>query len=178
LWGTDVKHIALMMMILAASGPASAQEQRASIEGVVRDGSAAVLPGVTVEAKSPSLVGGQTTITDRSGTYRFPALVPGRYEVVATLQGFGPAKAENIRLELGQILRIDLTMAVAGVAESVQVRAEPPLIDVKQNAAGANVQREIIERIPSSRLRRPRAPPPVSRDAARDRQRRLRVRRV
>ena len=56
-----------------------------------------------------------------------------------------------MRLELGQILKIDLAMGVGGVAENVKVTAESPLIDVKQNTAGANVQAEIIERIPKGR---------------------------
>ena len=49
------------------------------------------------------------------------------------------------------MLKIDLTLAVGGVSETVKVTAESPLIDVKQNAAGANVQSEIIERIPKGR---------------------------
>jgi hypothetical protein len=97
------------------------------------------------------MAGVQTTVTDTSGLYRFPALPPGRYEVTAALQGFQPAKSSDVRLELGQILKIDLSLAVGGVTENVKVTAESPLIDVKQNAAGANVQAEIIERIPKGR---------------------------
>ena len=128
-----------------------AQEQRGSIEGIVRDSSGGVLPGVTIEARSPSMAGVQTTVTDTNGLYRFPALPPGRYEVTAALQGFQPAKSSDVRLELGQVLKIDLAMAVGGVSENVKVTAESPLIDVKQNVAGANVQAEIIERIPKGR---------------------------
>ena len=99
-----------------------------------------------------------------SGTYRFPALRPGRYEVTATLQGFQPAKQSDVRLELGQILKIDLAMGIGALAETVKVTGESPLIDVKQNTAGANVQAEIIERIPKGRdfatsSRRPPASP-------------------
>jgi protocatechuate 3,4-dioxygenase beta subunit len=65
--------------LLAA--PAAAQEQRGSIEGIVRDSSGAVLPGVTVEARSPAMVGVNDTVSDASGVYRFPSLPPGRYEI-------------------------------------------------------------------------------------------------
>ena len=143
--------LAWAVAALAAAAPAVAQEQRASIEGTIRDSSGGVLPGVTVEARSPSLAGVESTLSDSSGTYRFPALRPGRYEVTATLQGFQPAKQSDVRLELGQILKIDLAMGVGGLAETVKVTAESPLIDVKQNTAGANVQAEIIERIPKGR---------------------------
>src|SRR5262245_58421920 len=141
--------VVVLLLCLAAS--AAAQEQRASIEGTIRDSSGGVLPGVTVEARSPSLAGVETTVTDTNGVYRFPALRPGRYEVTATLTGFQPAKSSDVRLELGQILKIDLAMEVGGVAETVKVTGESPLIDVKQNTAGANVQTETIERIPKGR---------------------------
>ena len=58
---------------------------------------------------------------------------------------------ENVELQLGQILKIDLTLTVASLAESVQVVAESPIIDVKQNAATATINAEVIERIPKGR---------------------------
>ena len=147
-----MKHLfCVLLATLTLSAAVSAQEQRGSIEGTVRDSSGALLPGVTVEARSPALVGIQSTVTDANGTYRFPALAPGRYELTATLQNFSPAKVADVSLELGKVLKVDLTLAPAGVAETVQVVGETPLIDVKQNAAGANIQAEIIERIPRQR---------------------------
>ena len=141
----------VMTALVLAAVPAAAQEQRGSIQGTIRDSSGGVLPGVSVDARSPQMAGVQTTTTDKDGAYRFPALPPGSFEVTATLQGFNPAKVQNIRVELGQVLKVDLALTVGGVAESVQVTGESPLIDVKQNAAGANVQAEIIERIPKGR---------------------------
>jgi hypothetical protein len=141
--------VGLMCLLFAV--PVAAQEQRGSIEGLVKDSSGAVLPGVTVEARSPSMVGVNAAVSDTSGVYRFPSLPPGRYELTASLQGFTSAKAQNIQLELGQVLKVDLTLTVSGVAESVQVQGDSPLIDVKQNAAGADVHAEVIERIPKGR---------------------------
>jgi hypothetical protein len=93
-----------------------------------------VLPGVTVEA---TLQGGapQVTVTDARGVYRFPALPPGTYVVKSTLSGFTQAKVEGLRVELGQLLTVDLAMAPAGLSESVDVKAELPAVDVKQNAS-------------------------------------------
>ena len=98
-----------VLAVLALSAPALAQETRGSIEGIVKDTSGAVLPGVTVEARSPALVGVSTAITDAQGTYRFPALAPGVYEVSATLAGFSPRKVAGIQLLVGQILKIHRT---------------------------------------------------------------------
>ena len=117
-----MKRLLRALVVLAALCRAgiAAQEQRGSIEGIVRDSSGGVLPGVTIEARSPSMAGVQTTVTDPNGLYRFPALPPGRYDVNATLQGFQPAKSSDVRLELGQILKIDLSLEVGGLTESVQ----------------------------------------------------------
>src|SRR5262245_6908728 len=141
------------MLALAVCVPAigAAQETRGSIEGVVKDTSGAVLPGVTVEARSPGLVGVSTAVSDQSGAYRFPSLPPGQYEVTAVLAGFQTHKVENIQLLLGQILKVDIPMQVSGISESVQVTGESPIIDVKQNAATLNLQSEIIDRIPRGR---------------------------
>jgi hypothetical protein len=136
---------------LLIARPAAAQEQRGSIEGTVKDASGAVLPGVTVEARSPALVGVATAVTDAEGVYRFPSLTPGAYDLTASLQGFTTAKVAGVHLELGQVLKVGLVLTVGGVSESVQVKGESPLIDVKQNAAGASVQQEIIDRIPKGR---------------------------
>jgi outer membrane receptor for ferrienterochelin and colicin len=145
----SVFKLLLVCHLLAV--PAAAQEQRGSIEGVVTDSSGAVLPGATVDARSPAMVGVTTVVSDTSGQYRFPSLPPGRYEITANLQGFTPAKASNVLLELGQVLKINLTLSVGDLTENVQVTGETPLIDVKQNSAGADIRSEVIDRIPKGR---------------------------
>ena len=146
-----LRTCAALFAVLLLALPAVAQEQTGSIQGVVKDSSGAVLPGVTVEARSPSAVGVSTAVTDANGIYRFPALPPGTYEVSANLQSFVPAKVSDAVVTLGKLLTIDLTLKLAGVSESVTVTGESPLIDVKQNAAFATIQRETIERMPKGR---------------------------
>jgi hypothetical protein len=146
-----LRTFAALSAVLLLALPAVAQEQTGSIQGVVKDSSGAVLPGVTVEARSPSAVGVSTATTDANGTYRFPALPPGAYEVSASLQSFVPAKISDAVVTLGKQLTIDLTLKLAGVSESVTVTGESPLIDVKQNATFATIQRETIDRIPKGR---------------------------
>src|SRR5687767_4715130 len=102
--------LAALLAVSLLAMPAAAQEQRGSILGVVTDASGAVLPGVTVEARSPSVVGVSTSITDAQGNYRFPALPPGTYQVTANLQGFVAASAAEAVVTLGNQLNINLTM--------------------------------------------------------------------
>jgi hypothetical protein len=147
----SLRGILALVLLLCAGTGAYAQEQSGSIQGLVKDSSGAVLPGVTIEARSLSLVGVATAVSDGEGGYRFPALPPGVYELTATLQGFTDKKLADIQLALGQLLKIELAMSVGGVAETVQITAESPLIDVKQNAAAATISKDAIDRIPKGR---------------------------
>jgi hypothetical protein len=143
---------ALVLTLCAAllAVPVFAQEQSGSIQGIVKDASGAVLPGVTVEAKTGT-GGGATAVTDGQGMYRFPALAPGVYTLTASLQGFTPAQVENVVVRLGQLLTINHTLSIATLTEAVQVTGESPIIDVKQNATFATVSKDVIDRIPKGR---------------------------
>ena len=107
----------------------------ASIEGVVKDSSGAVLPGVTVEAKTGTGVV-LTATTDAQGVYRFPSLAARHYTSVRRIfRASRPAKVRDVQVGLGQIKKVDFGLGVAGVSETVQVTAESPLVDVKQSGA-------------------------------------------
>ena len=138
------------LLILSLVQPALAQEQSGGIQGIVKDAQGGVLPGVTVEARSTRNTGAVTAVTDTAGVYRFPALPPGSFEFTATLTGFAPAKS-SATVVLGQTLKVDLTMRIGGMTESVQVTGEAPLIDTKANAATATVTKEMIDLIPKGR---------------------------
>jgi hypothetical protein len=143
--------IVVLSAVLFAGSTIAAQERTGGITGTVKDSSGAILPGASVQAVSPSQVGVQHVVADDQGNYRFPALFPGVYEISASLQGFTPAKVEGVRVALGQVSRIDLSLSLATLTESVTVTAESPLIDVKQNAATSTITAEVIDRIPKAR---------------------------
>jgi hypothetical protein len=70
---------------------------QASLSGVVRDTSGAVLPGVTVEASSPVLIEKvRSGVTDSTGLYRIPDLPPGMYKLTFTLAGFSAVNREGV----------------------------------------------------------------------------------
>jgi hypothetical protein len=137
------------MIALAIALPAAAQEQRAAIEGVVKDSTGGVIPGASVEAKSAS--GTITTVSDSTGKYRFPALKPGKWAVNAQLSGFAPATVQNVVLSLGDTLKVDLTLGPVSVSAAVTVRGEAPLIDTKSSARYATITSEQIDRLPKGR---------------------------
>jgi len=107
-----------LLVALLVTIPAFAQDQRGSIEGSVRDTSGAVLPGATVEASS-NTGSVASTITDAQGVYRFPSLAPGNYKVTATLQGFVAREVADVRVALGLSKKVDFSLPLAGVTETV-----------------------------------------------------------
>jgi hypothetical protein len=141
---------ALVAVALLMALPAVAQEQRGAIEGVVKDAQGGAVVGATVVAKSVTGIAVEA-VSDATGTYRFNALPPGRYDITANLSGFAPGKVQNIDLRLGQQLNINVTLQPSGVAETVQVVAESPLIAITQSARATSLRGEDIEKMPKGR---------------------------
>lgn len=145
------RTLAVVLLMAALAMPAFAQEQRGAIEGVVKDSSGAVLPGVTVEATNVAVGAVVSTVTNETGVYRFPSLLPGTYTVAANLQGFNPAQVENVIVTLGQIKTVAITLTVGAVSETVQVTGEAPLVDVRQSARATSIRNEQIDLLPKGR---------------------------
>ena len=118
--------IALVVSLLPATVFA-----QATLTGTVRDASGAVLPGVSVEAASPALIEKtRTAVTDSTGQYRIIDLQPGPYSLTFTLAGFTTVKREGIELSGTQVATIPVEMKVGGVAETITVTGETPVVDV------------------------------------------------
>src|SRR6185295_15121421 len=110
-WRKQMLRLTRVMLFVSgilALVPALAHAQ-ASIAGVVRDASGAVLPGVTVEASSPALIEKVRSVTtDGSGQYRITELRPGTYTVTYTLSGFSTVRREGIELTGTFVATIDV----------------------------------------------------------------------
>src|SRR6516165_2276510 len=142
--------LALAVLVLA---PAAAYAQLASITGVVKDTSGAVLPGVTVEVSSPALIEKtRSTVTDGSGLYQIISLPPGAYSVTFTLTGFNTVKREGVELTGSFIATINGEMKVGAIAETITVTGETPLVDVQSASVQKVVTKEVVDAIPTGRL--------------------------
>jgi len=125
---------------------------QASITGVVRDTSGAVLPGVTVEAASPSLIEKtRTAVTDSGGQYRIVDLRAGQYVVTFMLPGFSVVKRDGITLEGSFTAAVNADLRVGAIEETVTVTGETPIVDVQSVRRQTVLDNEIISAIPSSR---------------------------
>ena len=143
-----LKCLAMLVVVLL---PATVCAQ-ASLTGTVRDASGGVLPGVTVEASSPALIEKmRTAVTDGSGQYRIVDLRPGTYSLTFTLPGFTTVKRDGIELTGSQIITIPAEMRVGGLAETITVTGESPVVDVQTARREIVLQDRVIQSLPAAR---------------------------
>jgi hypothetical protein len=130
------------------AAPAAAQVADAVIEVLAQDESKAVLPGATVTVTRPDTGLTQSNVTDATGLVRFIALQPGTYSVKVELSGFTTVTQDGVTLRVGQTARFQFTLKVGQVAETVNVVAEAPLVDVYKLDSSTNIVPEQIEALP------------------------------
>lgn len=141
----------LTALAIAVLVPAAAFAQ-ASIAGVVRDTSGAVLPGVTVEAASPALIEKvRTVVTDGAGQYRIIDLRPGTYTVTFTLTGFNTVRRDGIELAGEVVATANAEMRVGALEETVTVTGAAPVVDVQSARQQQVLDSAVVRDIPSSR---------------------------
>jgi hypothetical protein len=131
---------------------ASAQETAAGFVGHVKDESGGVLPGVTVTTTSPALQApSMSTVTNADGEYRLIPLPIGVYTVEYSLSGFQTLRQEEVRLNTGVQLRLDVMLKVGALAETVTVSGAAPVVDVTSTATATHFTRDTLELTPTSR---------------------------
>ena len=130
---------------------AGAQEG-ASVVGVARDTSGAVMPGVTVEASSPALIEKvRSVVTDSAGRYAIVSLRPGSYVVTFSLTGFKTIRREGIVLEGAFSATVNAELAVGSLEETVTVTGASPVVDLHSTQNQFVVNREVLDNLPATR---------------------------
>jgi hypothetical protein len=140
--------VMLAALILASPTPALGQSERGTITGVVQDTTKAVIPGATVKVINTATNATTTVVSSDSGTYSAANLLPGAYRVEASLQDFQTASVEGIRLTAGATARVDLTLNLGAVAESVSVVARSTLLQTEDAKVSTNISNELIDQLP------------------------------
>jgi hypothetical protein len=144
-----VKYLATLIVVLLLPTAAYAQ---ASLTGVVRDSSGAVMPGVTVEAASPALIEKvRSAVTDASGLYRIVDLRPGTYTLTFTLPGFQTVQRTGLELAGSVTLTIPAELRVGSVQETLTVTGAAPVVDVQNSRSQTVLNADVIAALPATR---------------------------
>lgn len=120
----------------------------AGVVGQVTDSSQAGVPGAMVRITNLGTNAQRSTTTDTLGNFSLPNLPPARYEIRIEKEGFRTAIVEPFELRIGEIARRTVTLTVGGVAESVLVTAEAPLMQTESGTVGQVIGEKQIAELP------------------------------
>ena len=138
--------VVAISFIVAGVGVASGQVG-ASLGGSVTDESGGILPGATVTLTNTLNGTTQVSVTGAAGEYRAIGLSPAPYTVKAELSGFS-AQTRTVTLTVGANATLDFKLTLAGIAESVNVVSEAPLVETARAAPTSAVLADQISALP------------------------------
>ena len=137
-----------LVAVLGISAVAAAQTGAGSLCGYVKDEQGGALPGVTVSARSESLIQPVSSVSDAEGYFRLINLPPGTYEVSAQLAGFASFKRQDIIVRAGANFQVDIAMRLASISESVTVSGASPMLEVSNPSNVLNISGEFQREMP------------------------------
>jgi len=142
--------VTTLLFCLAFASSVSAQSQITSgvIDGSVVDASGAVLPGVDVEIVNSETGISRTLTTDRDGRFVALQLPTGRYTVTLKLSGFATVVQENVIVTVGETVRLNTSMKVSGIAETVTVTTQSPVVETSRTASSSTLDQTTVENTP------------------------------
>ncbi len=136
----------LLTAALGLSISAQAQTLYGSVVGSVIDESKSAVPGATVTVRSAATGLELTTVSSESGTYTVANVQPGTYDVIVSLQGFREATRLNVPISPGAVVRIDVTLLVGELTESVTVASEAALLQTDKSDTRVELKsRDIVD---------------------------------
>src|SRR5213594_1665975 len=142
-WGLQI-----VALIILGSGLGFAQTSTATILGVVRDASGALVPGVSIAIKHTESGLTRTVVSSERGSYNVPLLPVGTYEITTTMPGFKQQVRNGINLVVGQEAVVDLTLEVGGASEQVTVTEEAPLVNTTTSSTSGVITEQQVKELP------------------------------
>src|SRR5438094_971815 len=118
------------------------------VTGRVTDPSGAVIPGASVTLTNVNTNAVRNVVSTEAGAYTLPSIPPGAYRLRTELPGFKVAASEPFEVQVQQVVRLDVTLQVGQVSETVEVAATADLLQAETATVGAVVENKIITELP------------------------------
>src|SRR5213592_1409671 len=139
--------VSVLCVVLSSVVPVIAQTQ-AAISGVIHDPTGAVIPGVSVTVTNPATNVARSVISNDAGVYNVPSLQPGRYNIKVELPGFRTITQNDVELQIQQSARLDFTLQVGDVSQTVEVEGTTALIATENATVGTVIENKRIVEMP------------------------------
>lgn len=147
--GSRLALVALTCVTFSILSPmVSAQDFRATVQGTVTDNTGGAIPGANITLFNTETGVENRASTDASGLYIFQFLQPGRYRLSATSDGFKTYVQDGLILSLGQNQRVDMTLELGAVTETIEVSGDVSLIQTEESSQGAVIDAAIKDNLP------------------------------
>lgn len=140
--------VAGLMLLLAQATVMRGQVVNGTIFGTVHDSTGAVIPNVSVSAKSVETGAVRTATTDASGSYQILSVPAGDYEVEAAVSGFKTSVRKGINVTVGASVPVNFELAVGEIQQKVEVQDTPPQVDTTNAAMGGLVGEQAVRELP------------------------------
>ena len=148
LYASGTLGSAIVLLIALGTCEIFAQTSTATIRGVVRDTTGALIPGATINVKHIDSGLTRTVLSSETGNYALSSLPVGPYEISTTMPGFKQAVRRGINLVVGQEAVIDLTLEVGANAEQVTVSEEAPLVNTTLASTSGLITEQQVKDLP------------------------------
>jgi hypothetical protein len=132
---------------------ALAQTGQGTLVGLVADASGAIIPNANVKVTNTQTGFTYSSLTNNEGLYRVPYLNPGTYELVFEAQGFKRLVRSNILVRSTETQRVDVTLELGTVVESIQVGAQATLLETETSSTGHLVTGVALNRLPTPQMK-------------------------
>ena len=145
-----VAPVLCVVMILAAGtlAPARAQTNEANLSGIVFDSTRASLPGATVNLVNKNTGIARSTTSNDSGSYQFSFVQPGTYDIEVAMDGFRGVRREGVVLSPAQNVRVDFSLELGAIAETITVSSSAPLLSTGTAQIGDVITAQKAESLP------------------------------
>ncbi|HWC00625.1 MAG TPA: carboxypeptidase-like regulatory domain-containing protein, partial [Bryobacteraceae bacterium] len=140
--------VRFLLLVLLGAAPLAAQSTFGTILGTVTDGSGAVIPGAKVVITNQGENTSRSTLADHQGNYEALNLKAGTYRVTAEATGFKSFEVEGLSLIARQTMRVNVTLEVGAVTETVRVDALAPVITTDTQTIAASFDSQQVLHLP------------------------------
>ncbi len=138
----------ILLCILSTVSPSFGQLATTSLRGTIKDPSGALVPGAKITITDKATGKTQSTVADSSGSYSFAQILPSKYTIVATANGFGD-QTKSAELLVNQPATIDFALSVQSSTVTVDVSAAAQTLNTSDASLGNSADNELIQALPS-----------------------------
>jgi hypothetical protein len=138
----------ILLSSVALIAPSAAQENRATIVGTVTDPQGNALPNATIKATNTETNTTTATTSNESGLYTLPFLPVGKYQITISANGLKTLVRDGVELRVGDRIRLDFSMEVGAVTETVNVTSQVPLLETATASRGQVIDESKVRDLP------------------------------